>query len=108
MPITLYPANDNVVETTALRFSSTGAAVTAATITTTLKDTNGTAVTGADTLSMAHAGDGVYRTYITDSVSLTVGATYTLTTTGSVTDPADSGNTLNFQWVQPVSVVTRT
>ena len=102
--ITIYRNNDNLVENpTPMTRASTGAYVNDASVTMTLKDANGDAVSGASSLSLTYVTDsnGRYQGTIPYTVSLTAGAVYTLEITGT------SGSTRAF-WTLSVSVVNRT
>ena len=101
--ITIYRGNDNLVENpTPMTRSSTGAYVNDASVTMTLKDSNGDAVVGASALSLAYVSDsnGRYQGTLPSSLTLTAGATYTLEIT------ATSGSTTAF-WTLSVNVVNR-
>lgn len=101
--ITLYVSNDNLVQNpTPMRRSSTGAYVNDASVTMTLKDSAGAAVTGATSLTLSYVTDsnGLYAGTVPFSVSLTAGAVYTLEITGT------SGSVRAF-WKLSVSVVDR-
>lgn len=102
--ITIYVSNDNLVQNpTPMRRSSTGAYVNDATVTMTLKDSTGSGVSGASSLTLGYVADsnGLYQGTIPYTVSLTAGAVYTLEITGT------SGSNHAF-WVLSVSVVNRT
>jgi hypothetical protein len=69
----LYIDNDMIFELRALKDALTGAAVTGATVTVTLKDSDNQNVTGVVDLAMAHVGDGTYRVAFEDTLPLATG-----------------------------------
>lgn len=78
--ITLYKVNDQVVEVTGLKNNVTGAFLNAATVTATLKDKNGNAVTGLSSLTLAFlAGtNGNYRGQVEQTFDPAPGRGYVL------------------------------
>ena len=101
MALTAYIANDNVVRLEGLT-DSDDVVRNDATVTGTLEDSDGNAVTGFDGQSMPNVSgsDGDYQATLQDTVSLTAG-TYTLKITANI-----SG--LVGYWEIPVTVQTRT
>ena len=102
--ITIYRGNDNLVENpTPMTRASTGAYVNDASVVMTLKDSSGSAVTGATSLALSYVTDSNarYQGTIPNTVSLTAGAVYTLEITGT------SGSTVAF-WSLSCSIVNRT
>lgn len=81
----LFLGNDTSVELIGLNRSDTDAYVNDATVTFTLKDSNGTAVTGAENISMSYvsSSNGQYRGTLQDTVTLTNGGTYYLEVTAT-------------------------
>jgi len=100
----LYNQNDNLIELIGLQDATTEAYENAATVTVTLKDPDGTTVTGVDGLSMAYvaASDGDYRGTIPYTSVLVSGKLYTAEVT------ADAGVGKRAFFVLPLKVLTRT
>ncbi len=101
--VTFYKANDNLVELENLKNHATGAYINDATVTMTLKDQSGSAVTGATGLSMAYVtgSNGTYRATIPYTISCTSHRSYTVEVT------ADAGSGLLGFWEVPVLIETR-
>ena len=70
--------SDNVVEVQTLTDVVADTAITTATVTVTLKDSDGVNITGETwPLQMTHVAAGTYRTTLSDSLGLTVDTTVT-------------------------------
>lgn len=82
----MFKDNDVDFYTPRLSWSSTGAAITNASLTLTIKDPNGSNVSGATSLALTHVGNGSYRVTVPSSVSLTVSPSYTVTISGTAVD----------------------
>lgn len=103
--LTIYRNNDNLVQNpTPMTRSSDGAYVNDATVTMTLKDSAGAAVSGASGLSLTYVTDsnGRYQGTLPYTLSLTAGEDYTLEITGT------TGSGVRAFWVLDVDVVNRT
>ncbi len=103
MTITLKRSNDNLIEWDDMDRATDDAYVNDASVTMTLKDSTGAAVTGATSLTMSYVSGskGKYQGVIPYTVSLTAGSAYTLEIT------ADSGTRHGFITLD-VEVVNRT
>lgn len=102
--ITLYVSNDNLVQNpTPMRRASNGAYVNDASVTMTLKDSAGAAVTGATSLTLSYVTDsnGIYAGTIGHGVALVAGDVYTLEITGT------SGSEYAF-WSLSCNAINRT
>ena len=99
----VYLSNDNVIELNGLKNASTDAFLNSATVTFTLKDSAGTAVTDADTITMSYvaSSDGIYRGTLIDTVSLSKNTLYTCEIT------ANAGAGLQGFWIVPVRALDR-
>jgi len=97
--ITVFISTDNVIEWKGLQRVTDDKWVKNATVTFTLKDTDGNAITGADGVSMPYlaGSDGTYQGTLPSTVSLTEGASYYL----EVTATSSSGN--GFRRIQCVA-----
>lgn len=95
--VTLYRMNDNIV-TWDFMEDSLGNFINNATVTMTLNDADGDAVTGVENLPMAYVtgSNGRYQGAISSNIGLTVGAAYTLEITAYSGD-ADGYRTLTVQ-----------
>ena len=76
-PLSLYVGNSNILELT-LTDGLTEAAITSGTVVATLLDKDGVEVSG-DTWpkTLSHAGSGVYRATIDESIAIMAGRRYT-------------------------------
>lgn len=75
----LYLQSDNLLEVTGLQNVATGAYINNATVTVTLVDAGGTAVSGQSwpaTLSYVSGSNGDYRVTLEDTLSLSENGTY--------------------------------
>jgi hypothetical protein len=102
--LTVYRNNDNLVQNpTPMTLSSDGSYVNDATVTMTLKDSGGTPVSGASSLSLTYVtgSNGRYQGTLPYTLTLTAGAEYTLEITGT------SGSGARAFWVLEVDVVNR-
>lgn len=82
----IYIDNSNVVELRSLTNSITSAVDTGATVSVTIVDSTGTAISGETwPVSMSHASSGTYRATLSSSLSLTANRAYrgVVTATGS-------------------------
>ena len=102
--ITLYPKNDQVIEVFGLHNQVISATswLNAATVTATLKDSAGAAVTGLSALALAYiaASNGDYRGQVEDTFNPAPGDDYTLHI-----DASEAGIVLHIEI--PVSVQVR-
>lgn len=75
----VFLSNDNVVELNGLKNISTDSYINSATVTFTLKDSDGDSVTGATNISMSYvaSSDGIYRGTLADTVTLSHNTLYT-------------------------------
>ena len=95
----LYINSDNAVEVQSLTDAVSDTLITTASVTVTLKDADGTEVTGETwPLSLSHQGSGTYRGIITDTVmgNLAAGVSATLLFT------ADDGAGKYREWCESV------
>lgn len=67
----LYIDNTNTIELRGLKDSADDSAVTTATVTVTIEDANGDALTDLDGVSMPHVSAGLYRADIDPDIDLT-------------------------------------
>ena len=87
----IYINADNLIEYDGMRRASDETYINDATVTFTLKDSNGNAVTGATTVAMAYVSgsDGKYQGTLDSTVTLTENAYYTVeftATSGTLND----------------------
>jgi hypothetical protein len=97
----LYLATDHVLELAGLSNGLTGAAISDATVTVSLADANGVAITGATwpIPAIAVVGqDGTYRATVPDDLTLTARQWVTATVV------ADAGPGLKRTWLVPLRV----
>lgn len=101
---TLYVNNDTVLELRGLRDEVSGTFLNAATVTATLYDSEGNAVSGQSwpkTLDYVAGSDGDYRVTVTHSMALTASHKYTARIT------ADGGSGLYAQFSVPCQARAR-
>lgn len=101
----LFFGNDMVLEVRKLRNELTGAFLNSATVDVTLNDSTGTGVLGQTwprSLAYVAGSDGIYRTTIPDTLTLTANAKYTAVIT------ADAGAGLAARWDVPIICKRRT
>ena len=89
---TIYLTTDNLIEVIALKNAATDAAITNATVTADVQDTQGNVLSGADDISLAHVASGTYRGTLADTVALKEGSKYDIVIT------ADGGAGLLKTW----------
>ncbi len=92
----IYISADNLVEWDGLKDASNGNYLNSATVTFTLKDSAGTAVTGASAIAMTYVAlsNGKYQGTLESTVSLTEGGKYWLEVT------ATSGTIVGFRRIE--------
>ena len=101
----LYIENDNLLELDGLQNAATDAYVNGATVTVTLRDQEGTAVTGQTwpaTMYYVANSNGKYRATLEDVLSLTSRKRYTAEI------DADGGAGLKGHWEFPLKALKRT
>ena len=95
---TLNINSDNIIELRGLKDVITGTVITGATVTVTLKNASGTEVSGATwPLTMAHAGNGLYRAILPNELVLNANLAYVATII------ADNGADQHKEWCVPYS-----
>ncbi len=97
-PRPLFVANDNILTLDGLTNTATASYINDATVQVTVKDSNGTPVTGESwPLAMGYvsASNGKYRAVLQDTLSVTVGANYTAEITVD-------GDSLDAFWTLPL------
>jgi len=101
----LYLSNDNLLSVENLKNAATGVYVNDATVTATLKNSNGVNVTGQSwplTLAFVSSSNGVYRGTLEDGLSLAEGEVYTAEIT------ADAGSDQIASWSIKLTANKRT
>lgn len=100
----LYVGNDMILELRGLQRQDTAAYMNAATVTVTMKDSEGTTIAGSWPQAMGYvsSSNGVYRATLAYNMAVTENARYTATVT------ADGGAGLRARWDIPCFVRTRT
>lgn len=101
----LFDANDNLLEVTSLTNVASGETIDDATVTVTLRNRDGTEVTGASwpvTLPAVAGVAGSYRVTLEDTLDLTTGQAVT-----AIID-ADAGAGLKGHWERTLKVRKRT
>ena len=104
MADTIFVGNDNFLEVSSLKNAATDAYINDAVVTVTLTDSSGTEVVGETwpkAVSYVSNSDGVYRTTLPDTLSLTGGELYRATVN------ADAGTGLVATWIRPLRALTR-
>ena len=100
----IFVSNNNLIELRGLRDETTGDYLNAATVTVTVKDSSGNAITGdtwPKTMQYVTDSDGNYRANVSYAANLSADATYTASIT------ADAGAGKRGQWEMPMLAKVR-
>jgi hypothetical protein len=108
----IYVANTNVLELSGLKSAIEDAFINDATVTVTLKDSEGNAVTGQTwptTMAYVAASDGVYRAIMKDGLSIVAADDDSAEGVGEYTAfiEANAGTDRIGHWEFPVTAATR-
>lgn len=99
--LTLYVANDNVLELNGLIDKVAGTYINTAAVTYLLKDSNGTTV-DSGSMTYVPSSNGIYRATLADTLIVTAGNSYT-----AIID-ADGGAGLKYHSESAITAATRT
>ena len=100
----IFVANNNLIELRGLRDETSGDFLNSATVTVTVKNAAGNAISGdtwPKTMTYVTDSDGVYRANVSYAADLAADATYTASIT------ADAGAGKRAQWEMPLLAKTR-